>query len=516
MNNGNGFYKGAAWLTLSTLILKFIGMIYKIPISYILGDEGMGYFNSAYTVYTLFYIVGTAGIPKAISIMVSKNEAEYKNSSYSIYKHAFVFFFLAGTLLFLIFVLFGKTFAYHIGNLPAVLSMYAVAPSILFVCAGGVIRGYLTGKMRFAPIAVSELIAGGGKLVFGLVFAYIAARNALPLPMICAYTIFGITVGSFLSLIYLWLVVKSGEKLPRQAGDGFGKTIKSILKLSLPITLASALSGMANIFDLTLIMNGLQAIDYSSTVATVLYGNYTTLAVPLFTLVTTLITPVATAILPTLTSDDARGDGRAFLRTLNEAIGIIAFVSVPCSVFYFSNSHDILTVLFEQGSAILGAPFLCALAPSIILVGPLTVINTALESTGQVKLPVISLIAGTGVKLVLSYALIKNPRVGLLAAPISTLISYLVSFCLSAIFLRIRMKIKIPVFTPSLLPFVLSVIAAAIGAVARYFLPKVGNGRLDSLIILAIIGASYLVLSLLLSKKTRRIVAKYVKMNKKE
>ena len=67
----NTLISGAAWLALSTIILKIIGLIYKIPLSYMLGDEGMGYFNSAYTVYVFFYVIGTAGIPKAISILVS-------------------------------------------------------------------------------------------------------------------------------------------------------------------------------------------------------------------------------------------------------------------------------------------------------------------------------------------------------------------------------------------------------------------------------------------------------------
>ena len=90
------FINGAVWLTMSTVLLKIIGVIYKIPISYLLGDEGMGIFNSAYTVYMLFYIVGTSGIPRAISIIVSKCEAECENSSYSIYKSTFLVLSLIG------------------------------------------------------------------------------------------------------------------------------------------------------------------------------------------------------------------------------------------------------------------------------------------------------------------------------------------------------------------------------------------------------------------------------------
>ena len=70
--NTKKLLSGAAWLGLSAILLKIIGLVYKIPMSYLLGDEGMGYFNSAYTVYTFFYIIGSAGIPKAVSILCAK------------------------------------------------------------------------------------------------------------------------------------------------------------------------------------------------------------------------------------------------------------------------------------------------------------------------------------------------------------------------------------------------------------------------------------------------------------
>ena len=73
-----GMIRGAIWLTISGLVVKFLGLIYKIPLSYILSDEGMGYFNSAYTVYTFFYLICSAGIPKAISI--TKNASATANS----------------------------------------------------------------------------------------------------------------------------------------------------------------------------------------------------------------------------------------------------------------------------------------------------------------------------------------------------------------------------------------------------------------------------------------------------
>ena len=67
----NGILRGAAWLTFSVIFVKFMGLVYKVPLAYILTDEGMGYFNAAYTIYSLLYLLGTAGVPKAITVLIS-------------------------------------------------------------------------------------------------------------------------------------------------------------------------------------------------------------------------------------------------------------------------------------------------------------------------------------------------------------------------------------------------------------------------------------------------------------
>ena len=200
---GNSFINGALWLTVSTIILKIIGLIYKIPLSHLIGDEGMGYFNSAYTVYTFFYILGSAGIPKAISILTSKNEAENIFSSYSLFKLCFKTFSVFGIILFFIFILFAPKISVIAGTETSLPAMYAVAPSIFFICASGAARGYLSGIMKLSHIAISEIISGVIKLTLGIAFAYFAVANHFTLPIICAYSISGISIGAFFSFLYL-------------------------------------------------------------------------------------------------------------------------------------------------------------------------------------------------------------------------------------------------------------------------------------------------------------------------
>ena len=87
-NPKNQFLKGAASLSLAALMVKILGVAYKIPLSHILGDDGMGYFNTAYTVYTFFFLICTAGVPKAITILVTEKVANSDNSIASLIKTA--------------------------------------------------------------------------------------------------------------------------------------------------------------------------------------------------------------------------------------------------------------------------------------------------------------------------------------------------------------------------------------------------------------------------------------------
>ena len=169
---GSGAVSGAFSLTVSAIIVKVIGLIYKIPLSHLLGGEGMGYFNSAYTVYGLFYLLCTAGVPKAVTMLVLEiKEGRGRFTERQIVRTATGAFFILGTLVTAAFMLFSAPLSSFIGSSKARATMLAVAPSVLFVSLAGVMRGYLSAEMSFLSVAVSQVLDGVGKLVFGLIFA---------------------------------------------------------------------------------------------------------------------------------------------------------------------------------------------------------------------------------------------------------------------------------------------------------------------------------------------------------
>jgi hypothetical protein len=179
-------------------------------------------------------------------------------------------------------------------------------------------------------------------------------------------------------------------------------------------------------------------------------------------------------------------------------------------------SPQILSVIFEKSSAILGAPFLCALAPAVILLGPLVVINTALEAAGKQTIAFFSLAFGALIKLVVGFFLLNNTDLGVLSAPIGTSLSYGVSYLISRSSATKLKEVKLSVFKALVVPFIAAVSSSLITVYLLKFLDFSTTFRLSGVISIVFFGAFYLLLSLLLSSKARNILFKCIKMNKKQ
>ncbi|MBR4836667.1 MAG: oligosaccharide flippase family protein, partial [Clostridia bacterium] len=338
--------KGTFSLTISTLIVKVLGLIYKIPLVNILGDEGMGFFNSAYTVYSFFFLLCTAGVPKAIMILVSGSKAKGEDEEVKrIISIAMKLFLYLGIGISVIFMVFSGALSRIIGNSQARATMIAVAPSIVFISLASVIRGYLSANMKLLEIAVSQVIEGVGKLAVGLLFACLSARANMPLPMISAMTILGVSFGSLAGFVYL---LAMSEIRIKGYKTGQKQIIRKIFRISLPITFSAAIMSLTNVIDLGLVMKNLEYIGYTETESSALYGNYTTLAVPMLNLALAIISPISIAYLPMFTRAIASQDFELLRDFEESALRISAFIASPMLVGLMAFSNEILYVLFPS------------------------------------------------------------------------------------------------------------------------------------------------------------------------
>lgn len=447
------FVKGAFSLTLSTLIVKIIGFIYKLPLSYILSDEGMGYFNSAYTVFSFFFLLCTAGVPRAISIIINDTEQQYRAPTLRCLLSTFI---VIGLSLSLILLIFAYALSILIGSKGCYPSLLAIAPSLLFVAIGGVLRGYLNGVMSFSSIALSQIFEGVIKLILGMLFAILGVRAGLGYPEIAGLSILGVTLGSLGALIPLYIGAREHIKAKGEIKLCMPMLIKRLFKISAPITLNSAVLGASSIIDLVLIIRLLISSGMSEEGATGAFGNYSTLIIPLINLVIALLTPISAAALPML-CERLREGKEEYGRVLSSLFSVFLFFLIPISLAFALFGREILFLLFDDTSASSAASSLVISSASVLFLGLLTLSNTANEAMKDTKGPLIATLIGVIIKTGATLLLIPTQDIGILGASIASAISYAVSFTVSFVLLMKKgIKVKITKDTICFLLFSIS------------------------------------------------------------
>ena len=423
---------GVFVLGIGNLLVKLIGLVFKIPLSRVLGDEGMGYFNTGYTVYAWLFIVGCTGFPVAVSMLVSEaaeTEGEDPRAGRRILRSALTVLFFIGMLGFVFLSAFSRRVASWIGNPGSAATIRAIAPAVLFCSLSGGIRGYFQGKKRMAPTAFSQLTEAVLKLVLGILFARHALSAGYELPSVAAAAIRGVTVGTVASTFFLLCELlferkrdpnkNKGRKRDQNRSD-YGR----LLLIAAPITLSATVTSITGMIDLAFVMRRLLASGKTLSEATAVFGNYTTLAVPFFNLPGILISPIATGIVPYVSADLARGDQVTANERCKTAIRSAALLSVPAAMGLGLFGERILSLFFVRASAVAASPTLAVLSPGIVFLALVTVTASILQARGRAGTTVLSMLFGAIVKTVVGYYLIGLPSVGVYGAAIGTVLCY--------------------------------------------------------------------------------------------
>ncbi len=469
-NYGKQFFSGVAILTLATFIVKIIGVLYKIPMMKYLGAEGMGYFNSAYEIYSLLFVISTTGIPVALSILVSENReaGKYRNAD-KIFKISFVILGIIGFAGTLIMAIFHRELASLINNDAALYCILAISPALLMICLSGAVRGYFQGCQRMAPTAVSQVIEALGKLALGLGFAVTAIKKGYDTAHAAAFAVLGISIGTVLSFLYLILYkLALREKCDLSLDFGTDKTqdiFKQLLCIAVPITLSSTILSLTKIIDMTMILRRLGDIGYTQGEANAIYGSYSTMAVSIFNLPSTIVSAIALPLVPMLAAAVEVNDMEKERAVISSSFKLTSLISFPIGLGMSVFSKQILELLFSSQSEEIEytAPLLSLLGLSVLLSSMITVTNAVLQAYKDVKKPIISMLAGTLVKIFASFILIGIPSVNIYGAPISTFFSTLTVVALNLYFILRSGGKAAPVLSTFAKPFVASLLSIAVG-----------------------------------------------------
>ncbi|MBQ8369896.1 MAG: polysaccharide biosynthesis protein [Clostridia bacterium] len=502
----SAFVSGVLILTVSNLLTKLAGLLFKIPMNYIVGDTGMGYYNSAYSIYTFFYMLATSGLPVALSVMVSENRSSGNvTGAKTVYRAAMTLFAIGGLLTAGIMIFASDDLAGMIRSDKSALSVMIAAPTMFFISVASAVRGYFQGCGNMFPTAVSQLIEAIGKLVIGIAAAMYAIRMGYSVHVIAAYAVSGLTLGSLAGMIYLLtakFIRRDRDLMPddlqlRSEKQPLGDILRRFLKISLPVTISASVMSLTNMIDTAMIQRVLRLSGMTEEAAATLYGNYTSLAVPMFNLPPVLVYPIAYSLLPAAAASFASGRTEEARERIETSLRYAVIIGLPCALGLTVLADPILCLLYKAESAHLASPLLTLLAPSSFFVCILAVTNSILQSCGEERKPVISMLAGAAVKLISSRILLAH--MGIAGAPVSTFLCYLTVTVLNFAFVVKSTGIRLGLNRIFLRPLISASLCALTASVSFQLLAESVGGKTACMCAILTAAAVY-VLCLMLTK----------------
>lgn len=366
------------------------------------------------------------------------------------------------------------------------------------------------------PTAVSQLLEALGKLLLGVSLAAWARGRGMSVPAVSAFAVLGLVIGGFVSSVCLLCIRAFGKRknkvsLPlndRLASDE--RVLSRVLRIAFPITLCASLLGIGRIIDMTLIMRRLGHIGISTSVANEIYGSYTTLALPVFSLVPALVTPISESLIPRLSAAAETGESLEQSTAVEKALRLTALIGMPSSMGITLYSRQILDLIFpNQPEAVyIAAPLLSFLGASVIFSCLITTTNAILQAYQRVLLPIASMAVGAIVKAVSAYFLIGSAGIGELGAPISTLLCGITVVGMNMFFTERATPKGTANVGVLVRPFLASLAAIAISfAVYAPAFEYTSNESVSLILAIACAGASYLAFARLFGAVTEEDIA---------
>ena len=501
------FLQGAAILAAATLIVKLLGFLFKTPLNYIIGETGSSYFYNAYRVYDVLLMISTTGLPVAMSRMISEaqtlgNHAQIRK----IYKTALYVFLTIGIVGSLGMCLFSKPLSVLVSNSETSwAAIAALAPCVLIICMISAYRGFFQGQSNMAPTSISQIFEAIIRLVIGLSLAWLLMRETGSATYAAAGGILGVTVGSFVSMVYLHGKFRQSSKILQEAG-GTAKstraTMKELLAIAIPITLGAAGLQIINLVDASIYMRRLSgALGYTATQVDTLNGIYT-FQQTIFALPCSFITTITISCIPAITAALTRKDDAEAKGTEESAIRTMALVAMPCAAGLFAMAEPVIRLLctsYTPEQLAEATKMLMILGVAVIFNSLVLLFNAFMQAHGDVTSPVINMFIGGIVKIAVNYVLVGIPEINIVGAPVGTLVCYVVITVLNYFALRRCVKGDLPIFRNLIRPLIASAIMGAgtfmVYRVLRTLLP---SGRLACLAALLFAVCLYLILAVAL------------------
>ena len=473
-NKKQTFLGGAAVLALATAIVKIIGAFYKIPLKRLIGDEGFGYFNTAYDIYSVLLMVSTTGLPVAMSRMISEAKTLGRtNQIQRIFQTSRKVFLALGVVGTAGMALLCKQLADMMNQTNSWFSILCLSPAVLFICLISAERGFFQGQSNMVPTSVSQVMEAVCKLVVGLSLAYILNKTTGEMGRAAGGAILGVTLGTVIATVYLIFRRRKAETQLQvecldPSVDSQRDTIRKLIAIAAPITLGAAGLQIITTVDAAVFMGQLKGpAGISEELADKLKGIYN-FAQTIFNLPCAFVTPIIVSAIPAITEQLTLRKTRRANTIAESATRVMGLIAMPCSVGLAVLSEPIMQWLggyTADGSLGTASILMRILAFCVFFNSFVLVMNAILQAHGYVYLPVINMVVGGIVKVVINFILVGNPKINIVGVPVGTLICYMVIAMLDLVaiqrVLRNPPRLMVNVIKPALAALAMG--AAAFG-----------------------------------------------------
>lgn len=399
----DGFIMQAGILAFAGIIVRIIGLLYNKPLVAIIGDEGFGYYDSAYAAYSIILLISSYSIPSAVSKVIAQRLAvkEYRNA-HRIFQCAFIYVLVVGGIASL-FVFFGAGILVKMES--AVFPLQVLAPTIFLSGILGVLRGYFQAHKTMLQTSLSQILEQLVNAGMSIGMAYVLVQMVADQDMTtkASYGAAGGTIGTgagvlaallFMAGMYALNKKTINKRIERDTGhvdEPYKDIFKMILMVVTPFILSTGIYNINNFLDKTIyqqIMMGIKHVE-ESVVATDLsaMAKGTKIAnIPI-----ALASAMATALIPGISSDFAKGDMSSVRNKVRKSIKVTMLISIPSAVGLGVLAKPVMMVIFHQPDTLeLASALLSCMAVTVVLYALSTLTQAILQSIGRMKTPIIN------------------------------------------------------------------------------------------------------------------------------
>jgi stage V sporulation protein B len=458
----------AAILAGAGILSRIIGLLYRSPLFQIIGDEGNGYYGTAYAIYSMILMIATYSIPTAISKIIAGKLAlgEYRNAR-RVFRCAFIYVIIAGGVAGALTFIFAPQLVKEQPN--AILSLRILAPTIFLSGFLAVYRGYLQAYRTMVPTSISQILEQIANAVVSVMAAYMLSK-----PFVkgtseyakygAAGSAMGTGAGVLCGIIFIMLAYAGRRKSIMETVrndasahvESYGKLFKQIFVIVTPIIIAAIVYNVTTTFDMKVFYNVLDGKGVDSLESANLYGIFSGQYVVLINLPVAIASAIGTTLIPNVSGAYTKGDKTETNKVYNESMSLTMLVTIPCAVGIGVLSEPIINLLFPGANPIVYKA-LTAGCISVVFYSLSTLTNSLLQGIGKVMEPVKNATLALLIHLVFLVAILKFTNMKLYGLVFGTIVYSLCVCIFNQISVRKYLSTRLDVKKIYLAPAVASI-----------------------------------------------------------